>query len=335
MVFLQVGGTYSDLQTLIGGLYHDMIPLASRLISVGQGIAGLGGVIYVFYRLWPVMAGKEPLDIYPLLRPFAIFLVLLFYMGLVNILNTVLTPVVNATSSMVNYQNQTVAANIKRKQDLIRQQAKKPVYTKDEEEEGWLYDVANKVGAAEEFLSSIPEMMETSARKLLAYILEVAFYAAGLIINAIRTFYLIMLVIIGPLALGFSVFPGFEGTFHSWLSRYVQIFMWLPIANILGTIISKFQALMVEKDIERLLASGNYDGADLGYLIFLLFGICSYMTIPSVSSWIIESSGAGRALRETSHRAIGVGRAISAGAGNYGGNIVKNFKEGYAQGAAK
>ncbi|QHT70751.1 hypothetical protein GXP67_30935 [Rhodocytophaga rosea] len=335
MILLQVGNTYSDLQTLISGLYADMIPLASRLISVGQGVAGLGGVIYVFYRLWPVMAGKEPLDFYPLLRPFALFLVIIFYMGLIDVLNAVLTPVVDATNTMVNYQNQTVAANIKRKQNILRNQAKKPIYQQKEEEEGWLYDVANKVGAAEEFLSSIPEMLETSARKLLAYILEIAFYAAGLIISSIRTFYLIMLVIIGPLALGFSIFPGFEGTFNSWLSRYVQIFMWLPIANILGTIISRFQALMVEKDIERLMQNGNYDGADLGYLIFLLFGICSYMTIPSVASWIIESSGAGRALRETSHRAIGVGRAISAGTGNYGGNIVKNFKEGYAQGAVK
>lgn len=321
---------YTDMQSLIAGLYTDMIPLASKLISVGTGIAGLGAVVYVFYTLWPVLAGREQLDLYPLLRPFAIFLCLIFYMGIVDVLNAVLTPVVNATNTMVNYQNQVVVNNIKRKQDLIEQMSKKPPYVKREAEDGWLADVAEQIGALSEYFASVPEILETAARNLLAYILELFFYAAGLVISAIRTFYLIILVIIGPLALGFSVFPGFEGTFMSWLARYVQIFMWLPIANILGTIIAKFQTLMVEHDIDKMIANGNYDGADIGYLIFLIFGICSYMTIPSVAGWIIESSGAGRALRETSSRSQKLGGAAAAAGGNYVGSIGKGYKEGLA-----
>src|SRR4051812_33836441 len=129
-----MNGTYLDLQALINGLYNDMMPLAARMISVGRGLAGIGGEIYVFYRLWPVLAGSQPLDFYPLLRPFTLFLVLMFYMGLIDVMNAVLTPVVEATNAMVDYQNQTVAANTKRKQDLLQAQQKKPVYHKDEEE---------------------------------------------------------------------------------------------------------------------------------------------------------------------------------------------------------
>lgn len=326
MIFLQaLTPTYTNLQALIAGLYTDMMPLAAKMISVGNGIAGLGAMIYIFYRLWPVLAGSEQLDFLPLMRPFAIAFLLMFYMGFVDLMNAVLSPVVNHTSTMANYQNQAVFNNIKRKTELLKEKDKRAKYVQDEEMESSLSMIAAKIGAAGEFLKSIPEKVETAFRQMLAEILELFFYAAGLIINAIRTFYLIMLVIIGPLAIGFSVFPGFEGTFSSWIARYVQIYMWLPIANILGAILARFQALMVEQDIQRLMANGDYDGADMGYMVFLLFGICSYMTIPSVASWIIESSGAGRALRSTSDRIGHMGRNAGAVLGNFAGKFDKKI----------
>lgn len=330
MTLLQVSSTYNDLQSLIAGLYEDMIPLASGLISVGQGLAGIAGVIFVFYKLWPVMAGREPLDVYPLLRPFAIFFLLIFFMGFVDLMNAVLRPVVNATNNIVSYQNQTVFALIKRKQELIKQKQITPPHQSDAEKESQLEAIWNKVSGAvnnaQEFFSSLPETLESSIRRVMANLLEIFFYAVGIVINAIRTFYLIILIIIGPLVLGFSVFPGFEGTFNGWLARYVQVYMWLPISNILGAIIAKFQTLMVEKDIERLLSNGDYDGADLGYLIFLLFGICSYLTVPTVSSWIIHSTGAGRALGKLERSMTSGGKVASAGAGNISGGIVGKVK---------
>jgi conjugative transposon TraJ protein len=170
---------------------------------------------------------------------------------------------------------------------------------------------------------SIPERLETSVRSAVVFILELLFYAAGLIINAIRTFFLIILVIIGPLALGFSMLPGFEGTFSGWIARYIQIFLWLPIANILGSIISRFQLLMVEQDIKRLSEGGNIDGSDMGYMIFLLFGIISYLTIPSVATWVIESSGAGRALQAQTRHGMNAGRMASSAAGSASGGAVR------------
>ncbi len=326
MILLQVSTTYTDLQSLINGLYDEMIPLAEKIVTIGQGLAGIGGLIYVIYKLWPALAGNQPLDFYPLMRPFAIFFVLIFYMGFIDVANALLTPVVEGTSSLVESQNLAVAQAIKRKEELIRLQQKQPEYSRDPSKESMLRTIANKIGALNEFMMSIPERIETSARQFITFILELLFYASALIISAIRTFFLIILVIIGPLALGFSVFPGFEGTFNGWIARYIQIYLWLPIANILGSIISRFQVQMVEQDISRLVAGGSFDGSDLGYLIFLLFGIISYMTVPSVATWVVESSGAGRALQAQTRQGINAGRMASSVAGAATGTLSKGAK---------
>ena len=39
---------------------------------VAKGIAGLGALFYVAAKVWQSLASAEPIDVYPLLRPFVI-----------------------------------------------------------------------------------------------------------------------------------------------------------------------------------------------------------------------------------------------------------------------
>jgi len=55
-------------------------------------------------------------------------------------------------------------------------------------------------------------------------VLQVVFEAAALCINTIRTFYLIVLAILGPLVLGLSVFDGFQHILNTWLAKYINVF---------------------------------------------------------------------------------------------------------------
>src|SRR6201991_1203970 len=83
------------------------------------------------------------------------------------------------------------------------------------------------------------------ARKFIAEVLNVLFQAAALCLDTIRTFKLIVLAILGPLCFGLSVFDGFQHTLKQWLARYVNVFMWLPGANIFGAIIATIQEKML------------------------------------------------------------------------------------------
>jgi len=70
--------------------------------------------------------------------------------------------------------------------------------------------------------------LRNSVKVWLSEVLQVLFESASLCINTVRTFYLAILAILGPLALAFSVYKGFEGNLVHWLSHYLHVFLWLP-----------------------------------------------------------------------------------------------------------
>ena len=63
---------FSNLHTILRSLYDEMMPLCSDMAGVAQAIAGLGALFYVAYRVWRHLADASPIDVFPLLRPFAI-----------------------------------------------------------------------------------------------------------------------------------------------------------------------------------------------------------------------------------------------------------------------
>ena len=82
-----------------------MMPLTAQMSAIAKGLAGLGALFYVAMRIWQVLARAEPVDVYPLLRPFAIGLCVIFFPTLVlGTMNTVLSPVVTGTHSILEGQ---------------------------------------------------------------------------------------------------------------------------------------------------------------------------------------------------------------------------------------
>jgi len=164
-----------------------------------------------------------------------------------------------------------------------------------------------------------------SVKEWMSQILEILFQAASLCINTLRTFQLIVLAILGPLVFGISVFDGFQHTLTVWLARYINIFLWLPVANIFGAVIAKIQELMIQLDISQIAEEGNtvFSSTDVGYLIFLIIGIVGYFTVPSVANYIVNAAG-GDAMQQKATKLFagaatgGIGTASAAAVGGIG-----------------
>ena len=77
MVLLAVN--FDNLHQILQNLYVDMMPLCSQMTGVAKGLAGLGALFYVAYRVWQSLARAEPIDVFPLLRPFALGLCIMFF----------------------------------------------------------------------------------------------------------------------------------------------------------------------------------------------------------------------------------------------------------------
>ena len=130
--------------------------------------------------------------------------------------------------------------------------------------------------------------------------MRILYEAAALCIDTIRTFYLLVLAILGPLIFGLAVFDGFQHTLAVWLARYINIFLWLPVANIFGSIIGKIQEKMISLDIQQVQDYGDtfFSSTDTAYLVFMIIGIVGYFTVPSVANYIIHAGGSNALLQK-------------------------------------
>jgi len=170
----------------------------------------------------------------------------------------------------------------------------------------------------------------------------VLYEAAALCINTIRTFYLIILAILGPIVFGLAVFDGFQHTLTVWLAKYINVFLWLPIANIFGAIIGKVQENMLKLDISQVQNAGDtfFSATDTAYLIFLIIGIIGYFTVPSVANYVVNAGGGNGLLQKvnsivssSSHSVVGAASAGGGMAADAFGNQKENTSQSMASGA--
>jgi len=172
---------------------------------------------------------------------------------------------------------------------------------------------------AERAMYSMRKMIRDWFRELL----ELLFQAAALVIDTIRTFFLVVLAILGPIAFAISVYDGFQSTMTQWISRYISVYFWLPVSDLFSCILAKIQVLTLQNDIAEMQNNPNFsiDASNTVYIIFMLIGIVGYFTIPTVSNWIISAGGMGAYNRNLNTSAAKAGGIAGAATGAVTGNI--------------
>ena len=334
---LQVSIPVASLQQLLDNLYNEMLPLCSDLINVGRALGGLGALVYIAGKVWRSMAAAEPIDVFPLLRPFTIGLVITFFPAMLGILNGVLGGIAGATSSIVLVQNQNIIQLQERKAELLAARPENAAYESDEafDKELESKDALDFGGKAALYFDRMAYDVQKNFREWIRNVLELAHQSAALVINTIRTFFLIILSIIGPISFGFAIWPGFEGTLTNWFSRYINTFLWLPVANIFGAIIAKIQVMMLNLDIAQIRAGSDLEAADMGYMIFLVIAIAGYFTVPSVAGWIVAASGMSNITRFVTNRSTATASGVASAAGGITGQAAgRTVAVGRALGSA-
>lgn len=331
-----IAGEMKGLHGVLEKLYDQMMPLCSQLISVGRGLAGFAALWYIASRVWGHLARAEPIDFYPLFRPFVIGFCVLMFPSVLGIINGVMKPTVTATAAMVDGSDKAIAVLLQRKEEAIKKsdvwqmyvgengsgdRDKWYKYTHDGEDpsgEGFFDGIGNDIKFA---MSKASYNFRNSVKEWMSEVLRVLFEAAALCIDTLRTFQLIVLSILGPLVFGIAVFDGFQHTLTVWIARYINIFLWLPVANIFGSIIGKIQEEMLKLDISQVQEYGDtfFSRTDVAYLVFMIIGIIGYFTVPSVANYIVHAGGGGAlgqkvtSLFNSSSRSVA--NTASAGAG--------------------
>ncbi|WP_036669407.1 conjugative transposon protein TraJ [Pedobacter borealis] len=335
-----LAGSISGLQPVLDNVYSDMLPLCGKLIGVARGLAGFGALWYISSRVWKHIANAEPVEFYPLLRPFALGMAIVFFPMVISVMNGVLQPVVSATGNMVKNSDRAIAALLKQKEAAVKKTQHWQMYVgetgsgnsdkwyryshpkdPDREDESMLDALGNGLQFQMEKMSY---NFRNNIKQWMSEILQVLFASAALCINTIRTFYLIVLAILGPLVFGFAVLDGFQHTLTVYIARYVNIFMWLPVANIFGSILGKIQENMLKIDISQIGESGDtfFSASDSAYLVFLVIGIVGYFTVPNVANYIVHAGGGNAMLQKVNSLVVSGGSTVMSGGTAAGGMVV-------------
>ena len=323
---------FTNLHTVLEGLYDEMMPLCEDMLDVGKGLAGLGALFYVASRVWQSLARAEPIDVYPLLRPFAIGVCILLFPTLVlGTLNEGLGLIVQGTHTMVEEQTLDMERYRAQKDELEREAMMRSPETaflvSDEEfdrqldELGWTPgDMATRLGM---YIEVGMYNMEKKIRDAFRSLLELLFAAASLLIDTVRTFFLVVLSILGPLAFAFSVWDGFQSTLTQWFARYISVYLWLPVSDLFSCMLAKIQVLMLQNDIAELQSNPEYsiDNSNSVYIVFMLIGIIGYFTVPTVANWIVQAGGAGNYSRNINRSAVKGGGLVAGSTGSLLGNV--------------
>ena len=287
-----------------------MMPLCSQMTGVAKGLAGLGALFYVAYRVWQSLARAEPIDVFPLLRPFALGLCIMFFPTLVlGTLNSVMSPIVTGTHRILETQTFDMNEYRRQKDKLEFEAMKRNPETAYLVDKGSFDNKLDELGALDAieacgmYVDRAMYNMKKAVQNFFRELLELMFNAAALVIDTLRTFFLIVLSILGPISFAIACWDGFHASLTQWFVRYISIYLWLPVSDLFSSVLARIQVLMLQKDIEQL-SDPNFipDGSNAVYITFLIIGIIGYFTIPTVANWIIQAGG---------------------GAGNYGRNVAQ------------
>jgi len=310
-----LSGGIGGIQTTLENVYNTMMANCGELMGIGQGLAGFGALLYIGYRVWGHLARAEAIDLFPLLRPFALGLIIALYPAFIGLVNGILQPTVSGTAALVNDANSAITVLLQQKEAAIEQSTDWQMFVgpdgsgseskweqySGEAETGVFSGLTNAVKFQ---LARISYNFRNGVKVVLSEVLQIVYEAAALCINTLRTFELLLMAILGPLVIGLSVYDPFRSVLSAWLGRYINVFLWLPVANIFGSLCGQIQAEMIKIDIAQIQASGStaFSSTDVAYIIFLIIAIIGYFCIPSITNHIINvfPSGGGALLNRVS-----------------------------------
>jgi len=323
--FLQGNGVYEE------GMMHFLHEMKSTIwthydafIADAQALAAIFMLIFFAIKSYEMISGDKQLEIMPLLRPFGLTMVILWWSIFTRILAYPTDVVEQKTSAMFDGSQSEI-------NDLRLQRAKLMVEVSDQllkvqaesetaktEADTWYENAWESVRSSvkegfSEVWNPIVEMrnrlqvglqlLATSLLETLAiWILRVCTY----IIFIIQIIFSTILIILGPFSVAVSILPAFRDSFSTWIARFISVNLYSGIAYLVMYVASLFQHYALEAEITRykeLVGTGGASLEKLGWfagngvlsfgmvIVTFVIGALTMLTVPSISTWIVSTSG--------------------------------------------
>jgi len=121
---LILGISFESLHQILQDLYGEMVEFCVPISDVAIPLAALGALFFIAYRVWQSLARAEPIDVFALLRPFALGICILFFDTMVlGTINGIFDPIIKGTSAMLQQENFSLQ-EYQRQKDRLESEAR-------------------------------------------------------------------------------------------------------------------------------------------------------------------------------------------------------------------
>ena len=285
---------------------------ARILVDMARAIGGIAAFFYISKRIYEQLIADNPVSILPLLRPFALVLVITFWGPFVNLLLVPTKGLTKLSESVYADKKHIVKQRLEDKQQAILA-ADLPVFYENEEKEAALWDKGiNLLLTSYNIITgrAIQNQINFYIMDALRQILESFFEVLVYLIAFLRTVFCVLLVIFGPLVFAISIFDGFQDNYLQWIARFVNVNLYLPIALLILSLVQEILIYVLELEIAQINSMLVYLPQQfyVSNLIVPICGIIGMAMVPKIASWIVQASGTnsggGRLVRTAAVMAI-------------------------------
>ncbi|MGY3055518.1 hypothetical protein ACVWYG_003739 [Pedobacter sp. UYEF25] len=326
--YMQGNGVYEDgVWTFLVGFKNGIWGSQSAtFIADAKALAAIFMIIYFAIKSYEMMSGDKKLEIMPLLRPFALVMIIIWWKVFCQIIAFPTDLVAQRTEEMfkseqANVDNLRIIRSgymLQLANSLYSFQADTEVAAKESDnmlERAWdsvtstvkegMATVISPLLELRNRLQVGMQLLFTQLLELLGlWILRVGVYLVFLL----QIIYSNILIILGPFAVAVSILPAFKDSLHTWIGRFVSVNLYSGVAYLIMYIVANMQKYAMESEISKYKELLGVDGtratieklaffAGNGILSFgtvivtcIIGAICMF-TVPSISTWIISTSG--------------------------------------------
>ncbi len=343
--FLQGNGVYEE------GMMHFLKQMKNTIwthydafIADAQALCAIFMLVFFAIKTYEMMAGDKQLEVMPLLRPFGLVMVILWWPTFTRVVAYPTDIVANKTEVLFD-GSQTEVNNLRLQRAVLMVEVADQLLTIEAETETAKAEADTWYGKAwDSVTSSVKEgfsevwnavvkvrnrmkvglqLLATSLLETLAiWLLRICVY----VIFVIQIIYSTILIILGPFSVAASILPAFRDSFSTWIARFISVNLYSGIGYLVLYIASLFQQYAMEAEITRYQALVGETGvADMeklaafasnGILSFgivigtFVIGALTMLTVPSISTWIISTSGISSAASTMGRGASGMSRMM-------------------------
>jgi hypothetical protein len=306
------------LLELFEGLHDKIGILFGEFIGDAQALAACFMLLYFGIESFKIMSGDKKLEIMPLLRPFALGLVLVFWIPFIDLIDQPAEYLTATSKAMFNNQLDEVEMLSRNRYALIDSVATELLKTslevtraEDEIKEKKWYEfgidfsaIGDKIAGLWLYVIGKVKMIFMNIIEFLVVTLwQVCIY----LVFFLQIIFQGILAILGPLAIAFSILPAFRDAWIQWISRYISVSLYACIAYIVLSISLVIMQYSLEREIEILEYALTNEAAFIMYtstssggvnmfITTCLLGSITMLTIPFVSTWIVSTTGVGHAI---------------------------------------